>query len=655
MTQPAVPTADGRDLLRRLAAPQPPPFAILHRPRSTGAGRLEVLLGEVTELTRLADLPLPDHATPGPELLALVPYRQITERGYACRDGGEPVLALAVTTHAEVTVADALELLPVRPLRLSGTGFTPDDDAYAELVRTVVRDEIGQGAGANFVLQRAFTATVDGWSPATALTLFRNLLSGEHGAYWTFVVHTGSRTLVGATPERHVSLEDGTAVMNPISGTLRYPPTGTTVSGVLDFLADAKETDELYMVVDEELKMMASVCDGGGRVVGPYLKEMARLAHTEYLIEGQTTLDVRTLLRDTMFAPTVTGSPLENACRVIARHEPTGRGYYSGVAALIGRDDAGRRTLDSAILIRTADVDSGGSLRLRVGATLVRHSDPGSEVLETHAKAAGLLAAAGAGPVAAPTSRRGRRRTTLGGVPAVRAALARRNDGLARFWLEPARGRYRLDPRIAGRRILVVDAEDTFTTMLGHQLASLGLDVTRVLHHDVDPATAADGRDLVLVGPGPGDPLDLEDPRIRTLRAITERLLDTRTPFVSICLGHQVLSSLLGLPLARKPVPSQGLQREVDLFGRRERVGFYNTFTAVAPGPLLVSPRTGTAVAVSRDEPGGEVHALRGEHFSSIQFHAESVLTTNGPEILADLVAWSLGHRAVGTAATEAV
>ena len=42
------------------------------------------------------------------------------------------------------------------------------------------------------------------------------------------------------------------------------------------------------MVLDEELKMMARICDDGGRVVGPRLKEMARLAHTEYFIEGRS-------------------------------------------------------------------------------------------------------------------------------------------------------------------------------------------------------------------------------------------------------------------------------------------------------------------------------------------------------------------------------
>ncbi|MBF6056701.1 phenazine-specific anthranilate synthase component I, partial [Streptomyces eurocidicus] len=135
--------------------------------------------------------------------------------------------------------------------------------------------------GANFVIKRSFTADITGYGPEHALTFFRRLLERESGAYWTFLVHTGERTFVGATPERHISVAGGRAVMNPISGTYRYPAAGPSLPEVMDFLADRKETDELYMVVDEELKMMARICTGGGRVVGPYLKEMARLAHTE--------------------------------------------------------------------------------------------------------------------------------------------------------------------------------------------------------------------------------------------------------------------------------------------------------------------------------------------------------------------------------------
>ena len=83
------------------------------------------------------------------------------------------------------------------------------------------------------------------------------------------------------------------------------------------------------MVVDEELKMMCDICHEGGLVLGPYLKPMSHLVHTEYLLAGRTRRDVREVLRDSMFAATVTGSPVENACRLIARYEQHGRGYYA--------------------------------------------------------------------------------------------------------------------------------------------------------------------------------------------------------------------------------------------------------------------------------------------------------------------------------------
>ncbi|MEV4455444.1 chorismate-binding protein, partial [Microbispora sp. NPDC049633] len=389
--------ATGADLLERVLAPEPPPFAVLHRPEAAGPGRVDVLVGEVSTAGRLAEIPLPDaSATPGTarhDVLVLVPYRQIAERGYACHDDGEPLIMLNVREQAALPLTEVLRRLPDVPTDLYGGHFDIDDETYAETVREVVADEIGRGEGANFVIKRSFVAGIGNYTTGSALAFFRRLLEREQGTYWTFIVHTGSRTFVGATPERHVSLAGGTAVMNPISGTYRYPPSGPALPEVIAFLSDRKEADELYMVVDEELKMMARVCDSGARVVGPYLKEMARLAHTEYFIEGRTSRDPVEILKETMFAPTVTGSPLESACRVIRKHEPGGRGYYSGVVGLIGRDGRGGYTLDSSILIRTADIDHTGRMRIGVGATLVRESDAASEAAETRAKAAGLLTA----------------------------------------------------------------------------------------------------------------------------------------------------------------------------------------------------------------------------------------------------------------------
>ncbi|MFC7303457.1 anthranilate synthase family protein [Streptomyces monticola] len=613
-------------LERILRSDDPPPFALLHRPDSGDPDTVDILTGPVTLPASLAELP---DARAGRDVLVLVPYRQLAERGFTAPDDGAPLIAVTADERQTVPLTAVLTGIPDVHAPLGEGEFDVDDATYAETVRRVVADEIGTGAGANFVVKRTYTARIGDYTPRTALSLFRRLLERESGAYWTFVVHTGERTLVGATPERHLSLSGGTAVMNPISGTYRYPPTGPTLRGVTDFLADRKEADELYMVVDEELKMMARICPAGGRVVGPYLKEMARLAHTEYFIEGRTGRDVRDILRETMFAPTVTGSPLESAARVISRYEPEGRGYYSGVAALIGRDADGGPALDSALLIRTADISREGQLRIGVGATLVRHSDPASEVAETRAKAAGLLGALDAdGPA------------RFGGHPQVRAALDRRNDRISGFWLRDAAGRRTADSVLTGLRTLVVDAEDTFTAMIAQQLSALGLDVT-VRRFD-EPYTF-DPYGLVVMGPGPGDPNAVTDPRIGHLHTAVGQLLAEQRPFLAVCLSHQVLSLRLGLPLERRDVPNQGVQREIDLYGSRERVGFYNTYAARSTEDKLEADGIGP-VEISRDPGGCEVHGLRGPHFASMQFHPESLLTVDGPRIAAEAIRRVVGR-----------
>lgn len=627
-THPPQPrSGGGEDLLAQILDDPPPAFAVLHRPETTGPDALEVFVGDVTLPGTLAQIPLPDGpvppGAPRQDVLALVPYRQIAERGYAAPDDGTELVSLTITEQQTLSVSETLRRIPELPLAVGEGGFDVDDAEYARTVQRVIEQEVGQGEGANFVIRRSFVTDIGDYSVQHALTFFRRLQQRESGAYWTFVVHAAGRTLVGASPERHISLRDGVAVMNPISGTYRYPATGPSLDGLLEFLDDRKEADELYMVVDEELKMMARICETGGRATGPYLKEMARLAHTEYFIEGRTTRDPREILRETLFAPTVTGSPLESAARVIARYEPQGRGYYSGVLALIGSDEAGARTMDTAIAIRTADIDSTGRVRIGVGATLVRHSDPQSEVAETRAKAAGLLAALNEGAS-----------TTFADHPEIRAALAERNHCVARFWLDDDAARQACDLALEGRKVLVVDAEDTFTSMIDHQLRAMGLSVTV---RRFDETYQVDDYDLVVMGPGPGDPRDTDHPKIAQLCRTISKLLAEERPFLAVCLSHQVLSSLLGLELIRRDIPNQGVQLPIDLFGATEHVGFYNTFAARCPEDKTDMP-DGGVVEVCRDPRTGEVHALRGPHFTSAQFHPESLLTRDGPRIVAELL-----------------
>ncbi|MGX1791474.1 chorismate-binding protein [Microbacterium sp. NPDC055312] len=617
--------------LAELTADPDAPFVLIAR-----EGGIDLLTGDIVDVDRLADIPLdgPDGAR---EVFAMVPYRQVRERGFEAHDDGTPLRCLLVTEHLQLDRAELMDVLPQAPIALNDGGFDISDDDYAEIVERVIADEIGHGEGANFVIRRDYRARFEADDRTAALTWFRALLAHERGAYWTFAVITPDQIAVGASPEAHVVARDGIVTMNPISGTFRHPAGGATRESLTEFLSSTKETEELFMVVDEELKMMSQVCSDGGRITGPHLKEMSRLTHTEYMLRGRSRLDPRDILRETMFAPTVTGSPMQNACAVIRRHERSPRGYYSGVAALFTPNDEGGHDLDAPILIRTVYLH-GGRLRVPVGATLVRHSDPHGEVSETHGKAAGVLGAIGA--IERDRAAEARDDDAPGEVrladdPEIAALLASRNTRLADFWMQPQDAHP--GGRFAGRRALVVDAEDRFTTMLAHQLRHLGLEV-EIASWDAVTDTAIDTADLVVAGPGPGDPRDTASPRIARMQQVVARRRDAGAPLLAVCLSHQILADRLGIDLVPLDAPHQGVQKTVPVFGQDASVGFYNTYTArVVPGTTAVPD-----AEVSADAATGDVYALRGEGFASVQGHLESILSRDGLETLERLTAHAL-------------
>jgi phenazine biosynthesis protein phzE len=609
-------------------------FALI---RTRGADEVTLLAGARTDIESLSDIPLAATDAAGWQSLVLVPFAQVRERGFVAHQDKTPLSVVSADVRREMLLADLLEELPDDPIEFEDRGgFETSDSDYATLVRTVIDEEIGQGEGANLVIGRKYRATVAEWGHDRALTVFRRLLERERGAYWTFCIFTGDRYLIGASPERHVSVESGQVRMNPISGTVRLAGLVTSAERkkrLLEFLADEKEIYELFMVVDEELKQMCEICHEGGLVLGPFLKPMSHLVHTEYLLAGRTREDIRQVLRDTMFAATVTGSPVENACRLIAKYEPEGRGYYASVAALIGHDDDGAPMADAPILIRTADVDLDGNLVVTAGATLVRDSDPDYETQETWAKASGILSAFGLVDAApAPTADA----DAFTRDDEVLIALGARNQRLSQFWLTDQSGAAPV-PALVGKRVVVLDGEDDFVKMLAHVFSVLGM-TTDVVRHDEYAPGALDGYDLVVLGPGPGDPRELADPKIAVFDDAVGTLLASTQPFLAVCLGHQVLSRNVGLDLAYKDIVFQGTQSRLTVLGRAETVGFYNTFVARVPESGLPA-----GLAVEADRDTGDIHLVAGPQFRGIQFHAESILTQNGFGILRDLVTSLIG------------
>ncbi len=598
-----------------------------------------LLGGTRSEVGSLLDVQL-EEGVPEPgrrfDRLLAVPFRQVRERGFHAHDDGAPLTVVDIDLEREVALLDLIEALPDVPVDFADRGgFETDDAAYADVVRAIISDEIGQGEGANLVVGRHYRARLDGWGHDQALTVLRRLLQRERGAYWTYAFFTGERYLVGASPERHVSVHGGDVRMNPISGTFRLRDLAGSPehakAGLLDFLADEKEIYELFMVVDEELKMMCDVCHEGGQVLGPFLKPMTHLVHTEYLLAGRTSRDVREVLRDTMFAATVTGAPVENACRLIAKYETEGRGYYGAALALLGRDAQGAPTADSPIVIRTGEVSLDGRLKVTAGATLVRDSNAEHEVAETWAKAGGILTAFGLADGPAPPTQG---IAELAQDEDVLIALGSRNQRLSRFWLTDQAGSPQV-PALLGKRAVIVEGEDDFVNMLRHVLAVLGME-SEVLAHEAADADALAGADLVIVGPGPGDPRDGAQPKIGHFRGVVDHLLSVEQPFLAVCLGHQVLCERLGIELAFKDIVFQGTQSRVALDGvlpgRDEVVGFYNTFVARPSAPLP------EGVSVAQDEATGDVHMVAGPHFRGVQFHAESILTEEGFDLLRDVI-----------------
>ena len=604
---------------------------------------LDVLVGEVVDVERLADIPLD-----GAEVLALVPFRQVRERGFEAHDDGAPIRCLVVRERESVPLADALDVLPRHPVVVDDLDVDVSDADYAATVRRVIDEEIGRGEGANFVIRREFTGSTDAAPAAAVLGWLRALLEHESGAYWTFALHTPGLSAAGATPERHVSSIDGVVSMNPISGTFRHGDgTGAGAAPrshddrLLAFLHDVKEREELVMVVDEELKMMSAVCPEGGRIRGPFLKRMSRLTHTEYLLEGRSTLDPREVLRRTMFAPTVTGSPMGNACSVIARHETTPRGYYAGVLARFtprGRRVRPRRADPHPHgLPRRAAAGCGcRSARRSCGTPTRRARSPRRARRRRACSRRSARSPASASRRAAPTTSA----PTAPPPPTATAEridtlLAARNDHLAAFWRVPqaahARAR-RSRARDRRRRRLHDDARPPTAPP---RLRRAGGAVARgaASRHPRTSWCSAPARATRGTPPTRGSPACASSSRPGWTRAAR----CSRSASATRCSPTSPACRSSGCRRRGRACSST-----VDVFGDRAAIGFYNTFSALAPDGSTTPPLD---LEVAADATTGVVHAMRGPGVASVQGHLESVTSPDGLALLERLVDGVLAGR----------
>ena len=216
------------DLLGRILTAQTFAFALVSRPESGVPGMLDVLVGDVSEVETLSDIPLAADAE-GWDVLAVVPYRQLAERGFDAPDDGAPLLVMTVGSQDQVPVAAALARLPELTDRPGRRALRSRRRRLCGLGPANRRRRDRQGRGRQLCHQALLLGRHQRLHAAGRASFFRRLLQREQRAYWTFLIHAGTDP-GRRDPERHVALRDGTAVMNPISGTYRYPSSGPTLS-----------------------------------------------------------------------------------------------------------------------------------------------------------------------------------------------------------------------------------------------------------------------------------------------------------------------------------------------------------------------------------------------------------------------------------------
>jgi anthranilate synthase component I len=199
--------------------------------------------------------------------------------------------------------------------------------------------------------------------------------------------------LIGASPEIHVRLEDGTASLRPIAGTR---PRGATPEADQDYadelLADPKERAEHVMLVDLGRNDLGRVCQYG-TVQVPEQLLIERYSHVMHIVshvEGQLRpeFDAFDLLQATFPAGTVSGAPKVRALEIIHELENQPRGPYAGAVGYISYDGSS----DTCIAIRTM-VMQGRQISVQAGAGIVADSVPATEYQESINKAKALFAA----------------------------------------------------------------------------------------------------------------------------------------------------------------------------------------------------------------------------------------------------------------------
>lgn len=180
--------------------------------------------------------------------------------------------------------------------------------------------------------------------------------------------------------------------------------------------------------------------------------------------------------------------------------------------------------------------------------------------------------------------------------------------------------------------ILIIDNYDSFTYNLVHLVAG-HTDDYKVVRNDaitLDEVRALNP-DGILISPGPGRPHEA---------GITEALIRNfgeKTPILGVCLGHQAIGEVFGGKVVHAPKLMHGKTSAVKHDGKGVFNGINNPFTATRYHSLVLDPDSiPDMLEVTATSDDTVIMGIRHRKFpiEGIQFHPESILTTEGPAMI---------------------
>ena len=180
--------------------------------------------------------------------------------------------------------------------------------------------------------------------------------------------------------------------------------------------------------------------------------------------------------------------------------------------------------------------------------------------------------------------------------------------------------------------ILIIDNYDSFTYNLVHIVAHHTRDYEVVRN---DALTVEEIRamnpDRIIISPGPGRPADA---------GITERViqeLGAEIPILGVCLGHQAIGEVFGGDVIHAPKLMHGKTSKI----RHDKKSIFKNlpdeFTATRYHSLVLDPQTIPEILeVTARSEDDVIMGVRHKSYpiEGIQFHPESILTTEGPNLI---------------------